>query len=169
MNYWIDLEDSNGVKQGFGPIASAQAWTHTAALDRAGTFSFTMPADDPRRNNLAVKRIARCWTVDNGALKHLGAGIINDISLRVDAEGLPVVTVSGDDLLHVNQVGAAAAIPVLRLEQADVGEDMIEFTATVGTGNAIEAVGAKSLTTTHFIKVTITGVGTVYIPVGTIA
>jgi len=98
--YWVDIEDSAGVKQGFGPILSAQAWTHTAQLDRAGTFSFTMPADDPRRNNLRVKYIARCWTYDGGQLKHLGAGIINDIALRIDAEGAPVLTVSGDDLLH---------------------------------------------------------------------
>ncbi len=35
--------------------------------------------------------------------------------------------------------------------------------------NAIEAAGTKVLTTTHFIKATITGVGTVYIPCGTIA
>lgn len=98
--YWIDIENADGVKQGFGPILSATAWTHTAQLDRAGTFSFTMLADDPRRNNLAVKRIARCWTYDGGQLRHLGAGIINDISLRLDAEGAPLLVVSGDDLLH---------------------------------------------------------------------
>ena len=40
---------------------------------------------------------------------------------------------------------------------------------TIGVGNAIEAVGAKTLTTTHFIKNTINGVGTRYIPAGTIA
>ena len=46
---------------------------------------------------------------------------------------------------------------------------MLELTTTVGEGNAIEAAGTKVLTTTHFIKATITGVGTVYIPCGTIA
>ena len=97
MRYWIDIENANGVRLGDGPILTATAWTHTAQLDRAGTFSFTMAADDPRRELLAVKRIARCWTYDGGALQHLGAGIINDIALRIDAEGAPVVTVSGDD------------------------------------------------------------------------
>jgi hypothetical protein len=58
---------------------------------------------------------------------------------------------------------------VLLLTQADASEEMMELSCTVGVGNAIEAVGAKSLTTTHFIKCTITGVGTVYFPVGTIA
>lgn len=71
--------------------------------------------------------------------------------------------------LHIDQSSATGAQPVLLLDQADDSEEMVEFTATVGTGNAIEAVGAKTLTTTHFIKATITGVGTVYIPVGTIA
>jgi hypothetical protein len=72
-------------------------------------------------------------------------------------------------MLHVDQSSLTGAIPVLYLDQADISEEMIEFNTTIGTGNAIEAIGAKSLTTTHFIKATITGVGTVYIPVGTIA
>lgn len=71
--------------------------------------------------------------------------------------------------LHVDQSSATAAKPVLLLDQADLSEEMIEFTGAVGTGNTIEAKGAKSLTTTHFIRVSITGVGYVYIPVGTIA
>ena len=66
-------------------------------------------------------------------------------------------------------VADAAAIPVLTLTQSDVDQDMIEFVSTIGTGNAIEAVGAKTLTTTHFIKVTIPGGLTRYFPVGTIA
>ncbi len=71
--------------------------------------------------------------------------------------------------LHVDQSSSTAARPVLLLDQADVSEEMIEFVSTVGTGNAIEAVGAKVLTTTHFIKVTLPGALTRYIPVGTIA
>jgi hypothetical protein len=71
--------------------------------------------------------------------------------------------------LHVDQETAGAAIPVLYLDQADVSEEMIEFASTIGVGNAIEAVGIKTLTTTHFIKVTLPGGLTRYIPVGTIA
>lgn len=70
--------------------------------------------------------------------------------------------------LVVDQDSTTGAIPVLLLDQADVSEEMIEFTSTEGTGNAIEAAGAKTLTTTHFIKVTING-QTRYIPAGTIA
>lgn len=70
---------------------------------------------------------------------------------------------------HVDQPTDDAAIPVLLLDQADVDQDMIEFVCTIGVGNAIEAVGAKTLTVTHFIKVTLPGPLTRYIPVGTIA
>jgi hypothetical protein len=46
---------------------------------------------------------------------------------------------------------------------------MIQFETTIGTWNAIEAVGAKTLTTTHFIKVTLPWGLTRYIPAWTIA
>jgi len=71
--------------------------------------------------------------------------------------------------LHVDQSSTTAEIPVLTLDQADISEEMISFETTIGTGNAIEAVGAKTLTTTHFIKVTLPGGLTRYIPAGTIA
>ncbi len=63
----------------------------------------------------------------------------------------------------------ASAIPTIVLTQNDVSEEMMEFSSTIGTGNAIEAIGAKTLTTTHFIKVTLPGGLTRYIPAGTIA
>jgi hypothetical protein len=69
----------------------------------------------------------------------------------------------------VDQASTTAAIPSLYLNQADVSEEMMEFNTTIGTGNAIEAVAAKVLTTTHFVKVTIPGGLTRYFPVGTIA
>lgn len=71
--------------------------------------------------------------------------------------------------LHVDQDDTVGAIPALYLDQADVSEEMIEFNTTIGVGNAIEAVGAKSLTVTHFIKITLPGSLTRYIEVGTIA
>jgi len=70
--------------------------------------------------------------------------------------------------LHVDQSSSTGAVPVLYLDQADVSEELIEIVSTAGTGNAVEAVGAKTLTTTHFLKITLNG-ATRYIPVGTIA
>lgn len=71
--------------------------------------------------------------------------------------------------VHIDQASTTAAVPVIIADQADLSEEFVEFTSTVGVGNPIEAVGSKSLTTTHFLRVSITGVGYVYIPVGTIA
>ena len=71
--------------------------------------------------------------------------------------------------LKVDQDATGGARPVIILDQADVSEEMIEFVSTIGTGNAIEAVGGKSLSTTHFLKVTLPGALTRYIPCGTIA
>ncbi len=91
--------------------------------------------------------------------------------LLCKANGDVIIAPSGNPSaqLHVNQSGAVAAQPPLLLNQVDVSEEMMELTTTIGVGNAIEAVGVKTLTTTHFIKVTLPGPLTRYIPVGTIA
>lgn len=71
--------------------------------------------------------------------------------------------------LLVDQASATGSIPVLKLDQGDVDVPIIEFVTTIGTGNAIEAVGAKTLTPTHFLMVKIPGGLTRYIELGTIA
>lgn len=91
-------------------------------------------------------------------------------AMRLTAAGyLGIGTTGPASPLHVDQSSATGAVPVLTLDQGDDSEEMIEFIGTIGTGNAIEAVAAKTLTTTHFIKVTIPGGLTRYFPVGTIA
>jgi len=93
-----------------------------------------------------------------------------NIGLTQDDDGkIGIGTTSPAGQLHIDQSSTTAAIPVLILDQADVSEEMIEFVSTIGVGNALEAVGGKTLTTTHFIKVTLPGALTRYIPVGTIA
>jgi len=105
---------------------------------------------------------------------YAGTGTITFVSSQIDGQfsttgsvGIGATTPSAR--LHVDQSSASGAIPVLYLDQADVSEEMIQFASTIGVGNAIEAVGGKTLTTTHFIKVTLPGGLTRYIPVGTIA
>lgn len=94
----------------------------------------------------------------------------NNIRMDINSNGrVGIGTTSQAAILDVEQDGTTDAIPVLRLKQDDVSEEFIEFDTTIGTGNAIEAVGAKTLTTTHFLKVTIPGGLTRYIPMGTIA
>ncbi len=71
--------------------------------------------------------------------------------------------------LNVDQSDAAGAMAVLDLDQADLANEFIQFTAAIGVGNPIEAVGAKSLTPTHFVFITLNGTLGRYIQVGTIA
>ena len=96
-------------------------------------------------------------TVANGILidAQSGASVNNAIS-------------TNGGKVSFNQASATGAIPVIELTQADVSEELIEITSTAGTGNAVEAVGAKTLTTTEFLKITVNG-STRYIPCGTIA
>ena len=93
----------------------------------------------------------------------------NYLALDQDTGRMSLGTLNTTAMMSIDQSDGSAAIPVLFLDQGDPSEEMIEFATTIGTGNAIEAVGGKSLTTTHFIKVTIPGGLTRYIPVGTIA
>lgn len=103
----------------------------------------------------------------NASQMHLRLGGTNVISINGVRAGVGITAPAAK--LHVDQSLGGESIPVLILDQADVSEEMIEFITTIGVGNAIEAVGVKTLTTTHFIKVTLPGSLTRYIPAGTIA
>lgn len=92
----------------------------------------------------------------DGGTGHIGIGVAASVTAT-------------SAMLDVLQVSASGAVPVLKLNQLDISEEMIHFETTIGTGNAIEAVASKVLTTTHFVKVTIPGGLTRYFPVGTIA
>jgi len=97
---------------------------------------------------------------------------VNDTNLLKTDAGLNSVAMGVSSplgKLHVDQNSTTGAKPVLYLDQADISEEMMEFNTTIGTGNAIEAIAAKTLTQTHFIKITIPGGLTRYIPCGTIA
>ena len=103
---WIEIENSSGNRYGNGPITTATGWTSTRRLNRAGEFTFTMPASDPRllcEDGTALlqhKRIVRCWAADENGIREKGAGIIDTIEWDVDASGATMLTVSGSDLLR---------------------------------------------------------------------
>lgn len=80
-----------------------------------------------------------------------------------------IMTVIANTALELQNVATDAARPVLQLDQGDVSEEFVEFLGTIATGNSIEAVAAKTLTTTHFLKMKIQGGLIRYLPVGTIA
>jgi len=99
MLFFIDIEDDSGNKLGQGPVFTATEWRHVARLSRAGSISFSLPASDPRAALIETKRVARCYTVVNGQVVEVGAGIIDSVTLQ---EGgiETALTVDGDDLLR---------------------------------------------------------------------
>jgi hypothetical protein len=99
MRFWIDITDSDGVKYGDGPIVMATRWQNTARMDRAGTFTFTMPAADPKAAVVAESRLAYCYSLLDGVVTQMGAGIIKQVALQLQAAGAPILVVSGEDLL----------------------------------------------------------------------
>jgi hypothetical protein len=96
---WIDIEDLSGTKLGSGPITTASDWELVREVDRPGTFTFAMPATDPKSALLQLKRVARCWGYEGGSVRLRGGGIINQIDLDV-ATGVPTWQVSGDTISH---------------------------------------------------------------------
>lgn len=101
MEFYIDVEDSSGNKLGAGPITTAFNWQHTRKMDRAGEFSFSMPAGDEMTQYLQARRVVRCWGIVGGQRTELGAGIIDEITVDVDTtSNPPVLVVSGGDLLR---------------------------------------------------------------------
>jgi hypothetical protein len=101
----------------------------------------------------------------DGTLQWGSGSATRDTNLYRSAAGV----LKSDGSLSLDQASATGARPVLTLDQADVSEEFIEFVGTIATGNSIEAVGAKTLTVTHFIKVKLPGGLIRYLPVGTIA
>lgn len=123
-------------------------------------------------NISAEENIATLYAIRDGA-DNSGAMTLNTYLNGTRTEKLRVDSVGDVKInrgqLYIDQNSTTGAKPVLILDQADISEEMIELVSTIGTGNAIEAIAAKTLTTTHFIKITIPGGLTRYIPCGTIA
>jgi len=118
----------------------------------AGNGAYLLMYDDDENSDVNIRTYA-----------------VSGTQVYFTAGNLAIGNTVASGTIHAQQGNAAGAIPPLYLQQDDVSEEMIEFSTTIGVGNAIEAVGAKTLTTTHFIKVTLPGALTRYIPVGTIA
>ncbi len=153
-------------------IANVQvAYTNTA--DGINVFS----GFDFNNTGNAQNRISYMGAISESAANRKMAFVIGTDSgsnrnerMRITGDGdVGIGTLAPAAQLHVDQAAGGGAQPVLILDQGDDSEEMIEFIGTIGTGNAIEAVGAKVLTVTHFIKVTLPGTLTRYFGVGTIA
>lgn len=155
MKIWIDVEDQNGIRYGDGPITTAVAWQSTARLDQAGTFSFQMPAADPRAALLANRRYVRCWSYDSELVEE-GRGIIERIRV-VPGDGPTMLEVSGDDILRelaVRTVGRlglyedVTIIPELWFNVVNVSNTRLTLPATIdldpGVGYPVNRLIIKS-------------------------
>lgn len=97
-----------------------------------------------------------------------GSGVIDRMSVVANGNvGIGKSVPVGK--LHIDQSSITGAKPVLHLDQADLSEEFIKFSSTIGTGNPIEAVAAKTMTPTHFIRVELEGGLVRYLNAGTIA
>ena len=165
----IDENNDNFNSLDFNSYISGTANQVNVINNNNRTVTLSIPQDvnidaSPTFNNLNINQIT-ARTTDGLKLYDDGG---NGIFVK-DGGNVGIGTASPQAKIHIDQSSTTAAIPALTLDQADVSEEMIEFVTTIGVGNAIEAIGAKTLTTTHFIKVTIPGGLTRYIPCGTIA
>lgn len=111
-DYWIDVFSAGGgpsapsSRLGAGPIRSALDWESTRKLDAVGSFSFSMPASDPKAALVRPRNVVWCYVVvetdDPDAPSYypqmvLGSGVIEKITTD---EGPPLtIRVSGPDLL----------------------------------------------------------------------
>jgi hypothetical protein len=100
IGFYINVEDSSGNVVGEGPIISAEGWTYTARMDRAGSFSFSMPANDTKAELITKKAVVRAWCFVGGLWTEVGAGIVDNIQKVVNNDGSVTLNVSGDDLLR---------------------------------------------------------------------
>lgn len=144
---------------------------HSVSISGAGALAsgnmlYVTNAGTPAANTDAVAQLTFTGTATNNPIvANVNNGTADALPLYVNSN----VASATREVAQFVQDSATGANECVLLKQDDIDQAFIEFTTTVGVGNGIEAVGAKSLTTTHFIKVNITGVGAVYLPVGTIA
>ncbi len=104
MRLWVNVLDDAGQRLGDGPLTPVTTATVKRKLDGAGSWSFTLPASDPRSNRLlTVGRTVVLYGAQPGsgggeAIRELGRGRVTDIGGKESATG-PLLTVRGLDAL----------------------------------------------------------------------
>lgn len=155
-------------------------------IDAAGTFNadgslLRLSAEGVTATNSPFAMQIDAAALDMGAINIVSAPTTNSAivatttgALAADKAILELVSNAAacnadSAVARIEQTATDGVATCMALKQDDLDIPFITFETTIGTGNAIEAVGAKSVTHTHFIMVDIEGVGTRYIGVGTIA
>lgn len=110
MEYFVDIL-SGTTKQGSGPLTAITDWTVTKRIDRAGSFSFTMPAEADAAGIVQAKRSCKIYARVGNAYQYVGGGVIDSITHVVNTDGTVALRVAGDDELReltYRTVGALA-------------------------------------------------------------
>src|SRR4029077_9939322 len=70
-----------------------------ARVNRVGEFSFEMAATDPRASLVVARRLAMMYSIQGGQKTFIGGGPVDKIVTRVNTSGVPMLQVSGSDML----------------------------------------------------------------------
>lgn len=117
MRFWIDIENASHQRVGDGPIDTATRCTTRQRVSRVGEFSFEMPATDGRASLVTARRTAAIYGMVGGEKTYFGGGAIDKIVTRIGGGGVPMLQVSGSDLLT-----ELSRISVGKLDLADTGD-----------------------------------------------
>ena len=154
-----------------GTIDTAITWTTPFAIDSSGnTLLNGATAGSSAAGVLAIANGTAPSTIVAGVTQIWAADINSLSALHIMPESdVATIYSFGEQAVFTQGDTTRAGIAPLKLSQLDVSEALIDFVCAIGTGNGIEAVAAKNLTVTHFVKMLLPGALERYIEVGTIA
>lgn len=140
MEYFVHVL-SGTTKQGSGPLTAITDWTVTRRMDAAGSWSFRVVAADAQAAQLVLKRTCEIYCYIGSAYTYIGGGSIDQLKRNVDANGIEMLTVTGDDQLRelMNRTTNQ-----LLLAQDDVLGDWA-ILAAVGTAYRLLNLGSNIL------------------------
>jgi len=97
LEYWADIENSSGTRQGSGPLTTLLYWRQTFSMDRAGVVETAVLLADPQAAYLANELVLRCYAIIPGVGKtEIGSVVIDDITYVLTPSGT-VAKITGLD------------------------------------------------------------------------
>lgn len=149
MRFWVEIESAAGIKT--GRIDNLLYWRNVPRLSKAGEIEFALPAADPKAALITNKVLAYCYTIVNGVVTQLGAGIVEELKTRMMGMNAPILVVKGGDLLrelaiHATIYGSFNAI-ITQENVNNVPSYLITTFATSATFPASWSLSGASTTT----------------------
>jgi hypothetical protein len=99
LRIWLDVQIT-GTTTGEGPIVEVESFASRARLNRAGDWTATLPATDPRAAELLTpRRSVLAYAMINNTPTLIGAGVIDTLTTQLRDDGETLV-VAGRDLIE---------------------------------------------------------------------